>query len=415
MANALPSYRNFNELYAGNPYCLQCCGGGTDVDYWNLRCVTSDGGPVTNMYGYEVRFARNKFPGDIELVWCPIRRSVCTFNDTTQSDLCDENLVKNDLTWLHGITIELHVKMNYYAQQSWRQVTGCSVTADERNYSLPIGSDFEENYIMHHEIAHYTYDPVSLFFLFIAAVVLLYAALYYCRRQRCYVCEKKLVLFKDRCYLCRFYGAHMPDPVLIRALEEKAKHEQGEYPQKFWCSKRVVKFCRGLAGCCEKMSRCMTYVFCCQCCCCCCKPRGEKCKLVCCSHFCCCLYWCESVEEIHPDDVDPEKADHLDMNDELSMSTTATTTRKKKVKVNPYLIRKHPFIIETAIGHPHPVEPPKWIKHRNLNEEFDDRDSTYTISTKKTAPPRVQSSGSGLESVSSAGSGSDSEESSSEY
>jgi hypothetical protein len=382
MMNALPYYRNFNDFY-GNPYCLQCCGGATDVDYWNLRCATSEGGPVTDMYGYEVRFARNKFPGDTELIWCPIKRSICEYNSTTNTDVCDERLVRDDQTWLHGITIELKVKINYYAQSSWREVTYCNVTTDERNYTLPLGSDFEENYIMHHEIAHYRYDAVSLFLLSFVGFALLYVVLYYCRRQRCYVCTKKLVFFKDRCYLCRFYGAHMPDPVLIKAMEEKANHEQGEFPQRFWCSKRIVKFCRGLGGCMDKASQCMTYLFCCQCCCCCCKAKGNSCKESCCSNFCCCLFWCESAEEIHPDDAEEmEKAAGHD--DEHSRSTVS-----RAKKINPYLIKKHPYIIQTAIGHPTPVEPPKWIKHRNLDEEFDDRDSTYTISTKKTAQPQT--------------------------
>lgn len=377
-SNALSSYKNFNDFY-GEAYCLQCCGGGTDVDYWNLRCETSEGGPVTDMYGYEVRFGRNRFPGDIELIHCPIRRSICVHNDTTNTQTCDEREVRDDLTYLHGMTIELYVQMHYYAQSSWREVTYCNVTADERNYTLPLGEDFEENYIINHKIAKYRYDAVGIFFLFLFSIILIYAALYYCRRQRCYVCEKKLILFKDRCYLCRFYGAHMPDPELIKALEEKAAHEQGEYPQRFWCSKNIVKWCRGMAGCMARFSRCMSYLFCCQCCCCCCKSRGTNCKTACCSQFCCCLFWCEPVEEIHPEDAkEIEKAGVDD-----DMHSRSTISRAKKI--NPYLKKMHPHIIQRAVGHPLPVAPPKWIQHRNLDEEFDDRDSAYSISTKKTS------------------------------
>jgi hypothetical protein len=411
MMNALPYYRNFNDFY-GEAYCLQCCGGGTDVDYWNLRCETSDGGPVTDMYGYEVRFARNKFPGDIELIWCPIQRSICEYNETTNTETCDERLVRDDETYLHGITIELHVKMIYYAQSSWRQVTSCNVTADERNYSLALGDEFEENYIMHHEIGHYEYDAVGYFLLFLLGFILVYAALYYCRRQRCYVCEKKLVFFKDRCYLCRFYGAHMPDPELIKALAEKAEHEQGEYPQRFWCSKRIVKCCRNMSSCIIKTSRCMTYLFCCQCCCCCCKSRGDSCKTACCSRVCCCLFWCDSAEEVHPEDaLELEKAEAEDDDDDHSRSTVS-----RAKKINPYLIKKHPHIIHTAVGHPKPMAPPKWIEHRNLDEEFDDRDSDYSISTKKTPYPETfsRSESGGYYSSSGSGSGSGSEYSSSE-
>lgn len=377
--NALPYYKNFNDYY-GEAYCLQCCGGATNVDIWNLRCETTEGGPVTNMYGYEVRFARNKFPGDIELIYCPIKRSVCVHNDTSNTQTCDERLVRDDLTYLHGITIELHVKMHYYAQSSWRQVTSCNVSADERNYTLAQGENFEENYIMHHEIAHYSYDAVGLLFLFAFAVILVYAALHYCRRQRCYVCEKKLILFKDRCYLCRFYGAHMPDPVLIKALEEKAAHEQGEYPQRFWFSKTIVRRCRDLSACMHNVSRGMSYLFCCQCCCCCCKERGHRCKMSCCRSVCCCLFWCEAAEEIHPDD-----AKELELADDDSHSTVS-----RAKKINPYLKRIHPHIIQKAVGHPRPEAPPKWIQHRNLDEEFDDRDSAFSISTKKTIQPGQQ-------------------------
>ena len=377
MMNALPYYRNFNDFF-GEPYCLQCCGGGTNVDYWNLRCETSEGGPVTDMYGYEVRFARNRYPGDTELIWCPIKRSICVYNETTNTESCDERLVRDDETYLHGITIELNVLIHYYAQSSWREVTYCNVTADERNYSLPLGSEFEENYIMHHDIADYRYDPLGIFLIFLVGVIFIYAALYYCRRQRCYVCEKKLVFFKDRCYLCRFYGAHMPDPVLLKSLEEKAAHLQGEYPQRFWCSKRIVKFCRGLSSTIEKFSKCMTYLCCCQCCCCCCKARGDKCKGACCRNVCCCLFWCESAEEVHPDDA-AEIEKGIEEGDDCSQSTVS-----RAKKINPYLMKKHPYVIQKAIGHPKPVQPPKWIEHRNLYEENDDHDSYFTISTKKT-------------------------------
>lgn len=381
--NALPYYRNFNDNY-GNPYCLQCCGEGTDIDYWNLKCETSEGGPVTNMYGYEVRFARNKFIGDRELIYCPIRRTVCDYNETSNTETCDEDLVQNDQTYLHGITIELYVRKIYYSFSSWREVTFCNVTADERNYSLPVGDLFEENYIMHHEVGPYEYDAVGLVLLSLLSILAIYAILYYCRRQRCFVCQKKLVVFKDRCYLCRFYGAHMPDPVLIKALEEKAQHEQGEYPQRFWCSKKIVSFCRSLSSCCFNFSKCMSYLCCCQCCCCCCKSRGEQCKDKSCQKFCCCLFWCEAAEEVHPED-----ASELESHQEDGEDTLHDGTRKRKKKINPYIIKKHPYMIHRAIDHPHPVDPPTWVKKRVPEGECMDEESGFTISTKKTPFPET--------------------------
>jgi len=396
--SALPYYRNFNDFF-GLTYCLQCCGGDTDIDYWNLRCETSDGGPVTNMYGYEARFARNKFPGDTELIYCPIHRSACTFNETTQQDECVEKIVRNDKTYLHGITIELHVKMMYHAQNAWRQVLSCNITADERNYTLPIGSQFAENYIMHHEIGSYSLDTLSYLLLLLVSVVLVYAVLYYCRRQKCHVCQKKLVFFKDRCYLCRFYGAHMPDPVLMKALEEKADHLQGVFPQRFWCSRRIVACCRGLASCVDRVSKCISYTCCCQCCCCCCKPRGESCKMCCCNSFCCCLFWCDSAEEVHPDDA------HTDNKQEVAVSRCEA--RKKEQKINPYLIKKHPYIIHKAVDHPHPPEPPAWIRQGVLDpSQSGGENDSMTISTKKTPLPPPESSSSDDDSESDSASGS---------
>jgi hypothetical protein len=56
------------------------------------------------------------------------------------------------------------------------------------------------------------------FFAFLGVIVL-YVLLYFCRRKKCPICTKKLVIFPNRCYVCVFVGAEMPDPVLLKILE----------------------------------------------------------------------------------------------------------------------------------------------------------------------------------------------------
>ena len=59
-----------------------------------------------------------------------------------------------------------------------------------------------------------------------AIYVCVYASLYYCRRKKCVYCLKKLIFSKELCYVCKFVGAEPPDPILMRALEEKSEHMQ---------------------------------------------------------------------------------------------------------------------------------------------------------------------------------------------
>ena len=84
--------------------------------------------------------------------------------------------------------------------------------------------------------------------------------MYYCRDAHCSVCCKKLIFFIDRCPMCRFVGAHPPDPRLVAAMEEKSKRLQGQKPLEAYPGKSVLEhFCwkAGTYFC----SCCCTFVF----------------------------------------------------------------------------------------------------------------------------------------------------------
>jgi hypothetical protein len=73
-SNNLFYYQYLNDN-VGIAYCLQCCGTNGGLDVWALRCLmdgTASG--TVQVYGREFRFARNRSPGDTEIVVCPIKR-----------------------------------------------------------------------------------------------------------------------------------------------------------------------------------------------------------------------------------------------------------------------------------------------------------------------------------------------------
>lgn len=246
-ANDLLYYQNFDSVY-GTPYCLQCCGIDRSKDIWDLSCELNDVTVISsNLYGYEFRFARNEYPEDVRMVRCPLKRSACTYDDDGELIACES---AGDIQKLKGYIITMHVVTYNGNFDYWRGVTKCEVETIETNETLNSGDLFYEKFIIHHDIGPHTYDAFQIVFLWLLSVIFIYIVLYYCRRTHCLVCGKKLVIFTDLCYLCRFYGAEPPDPLLVKALREKAAHLQGTPPQRFWCSKRIVSCCRATFGCC---------------------------------------------------------------------------------------------------------------------------------------------------------------------
>ena len=128
-------------------------------------------------------------------------------------------------TYLIGYTVTIEVAQYDAYFKYWRGVLSCSIETIERNTSLTLTEKFHEDFILIHypssEITVIGYDKIAFVLVFLFAMV--YAILYFCRRKHCLYCTKKLVFSKELCYMCKFYGVQPPDPVLIKALEEKGK------------------------------------------------------------------------------------------------------------------------------------------------------------------------------------------------
>jgi hypothetical protein len=222
----------YKSISYGQFYCLQCCGKTLDyVDNWDLSCtMTTATSAAVNLYGYELRIARNKYSGDREVIRCPLRRSACTYSSTGETLKCDRT---NDQTFLVGYHATITVKQYDLNFQYWNGVTKCEIVATESNFSNAVtGDPFFEKYTLYYEPLQYTqYDDFKIFIVTIAFFFLVYGLCYFCRKNRCLYCQQKLVFCFKMCYKCRFVCAKEPDPLLIKALEEKGVFLQGKEPE----------------------------------------------------------------------------------------------------------------------------------------------------------------------------------------
>lgn len=239
------------------------------------------------------------------------RKRTLTDNELT---ICQFNRTNPDTTFLHGYTVTLTVEQ-YDAQFSfWRGVSKCVIVLDQRNVSMAAGATFRETIILKH-VPIDTFsptDPVKMSIIIGGGVIGLYIVLYFLRRKRCEYCQGKLVLSPRLCYKCVLVGAQPPDPVLLKALEDRGIAMQGKPPERFgfvqvWC-----------VGCCQRIIRCFT----CQCWCACCY---RSCRFLTCDGFCgrCC--------QEKPDDKIYAEAEFADLVSEaqLSMGTMSAETMER--------------------------------------------------------------------------------------
>ncbi len=128
-------------------------------------------------------------------------------------------------TYLIGYSVTIEVAQFDAYFKYWRGAKSCSIETMERNRSLTLSEKFQENFVLVHypsnEINVIGFDKIAIVLVFLFAIT--YATLYFCRRKHCVYCTKKLVFSKELCYMCKFYGVQPPDPVLLKALEEKGK------------------------------------------------------------------------------------------------------------------------------------------------------------------------------------------------
>jgi hypothetical protein len=272
------------------------------------------------------------------VITCYLPRSACKTNPTTGTYGCNR---QNDHTYLWGITVTFQVEMYDSDFTYWRGVSACSIVADERNYAPKVGDIFHETIIMNHppQPSQET-QPSKLAILFVLCVFLVYMTLYFCRRARCIVCTKKLVLFRERCYLCWYFDADPPDPILLRALEEKGEWIQGVPPENFPGSRRFVRIVSSYYVSLKAMC----------CCCLCCKRRDASIDGT-------------GIKDIYIRGSHDIENDHRE--EELVHIDRAKKKKKKdkekKKKVNPNLLPYPEHIIYAAVGHhdPPPAPDPK--------------------------------------------------------
>lgn len=268
------SYYVSMSVKKDQPYCLQCCGPDTTQDIWDLECqvLPDQIAEATDLlsFGKEFRIYTNLEPaykdetcdtdnpaGCNDYIRCPIVRSVCkpfkqTDWNTFEGDpFClNQYIESTDLTntkYLHGYTLEIDVKRRSYLFSNWIEVQKCVVyDLDERDYpvapritsgvngtdEITEGDPYFEKIILNHK-AESDYDYFDYLVLLSLLVFLSYPLLWYCRSRYCNVCAKKLIYSKETCWVCRFFKADPPDPLLLKALEQKGLWNRDVPPEKY--------------------------------------------------------------------------------------------------------------------------------------------------------------------------------------
>ena len=295
----------------GNFYCVECCGTSpTYIDNWDLSCTNTIQTraktlPFENT-DMELRMARKKTLTDTEVITCDFPRTPGMY--------------------VHGYTVTLTVQQYDSNFNFWRGVSKCSIESELFPYPMNVSTVnsttyFREKLILKH-VPIDTFNTGEIFKMVIiigGPFVGLYIMLYFLRRKRCEYCQGKLVFSPRLCYKCVIVGAQPPDPVLMKALEERALALQGKPPERFG----FVQI--WFVGCCRCLFRCFTCQCCCSCCCRCCR------FICCCGCFGLCCNekpdfnkilaedfddWTPELEmqgqdtQSQDDDVDVEQGDH---------------------------------------------------------------------------------------------------------
>jgi hypothetical protein len=129
------SYRDLASKQ-GSAWCLECCGTNPEkVDVWDLTCPVDVVTKIqVNRFGVELFLARNKFIGDTAYVMCPLKRSVCTYDEVTGETLmCDRSLSDK---YLHGYTVYVTVQQYDGNFEFWRGVSKCEIESWETDTPL---------------------------------------------------------------------------------------------------------------------------------------------------------------------------------------------------------------------------------------------------------------------------------------
>ena len=203
-------------------YCLQCCNlNPKRIDNWDLNCaIDAFTAASSNLYGYEFRLGTQESFGGSSFISCPLRRSACSYSPDGALIGCSANDDKH----LHGYVLDLNVVRYTSNFMSWRGISSCQATTIESNVSLYIGDIFTESIRMNWSEAPFQiFQPLNLIFFSLFGLIVVYVVLYFGRKKRCPVCEKRVIIFINRCSVCVFLGAEIPDPLLLKALDLKGR------------------------------------------------------------------------------------------------------------------------------------------------------------------------------------------------
>lgn len=254
--------------------------------------------------------ARKQNDADTELVRCAIKRTACAYNEQGLTVNCDNRAT--DTTFLHGYTVTIRVLRYDKNFAFWRGVSKCEVESVESDVPLAAGDIFYEKIIMMHEpIDTFSADDYGkIAIITLTLFVIMYAALYFFRRKHCEYCQQKLVFSRRLCYKCVLVGAQPPDPVLLKALEERGENMQGTLPKRLGFVQLWFENC----------GKCLYSCFTCQCCCnCCCVCFRFCCCCGCCSYCC----GCQKKDEhktIPEDDCAMMAVEAIELGEGLSMT-----------------------------------------------------------------------------------------------
>jgi len=237
----LAYYNALDSLY-GAQYCVQCCGKQPDhIDTWDLYCdldvVTARSSAA--MHGFELRLAANQYDGDLTIITCPLKRSICNYDANGKFIDCPNAGIDTKFMVGYTLTIVVNTINKYF--QYWPGIQSCHIDVEEADVKLTGGQKFRETLIFEHGSSFWDvvdWSKISLF-LFID-YWLIYAVLFYCRRRRCLYCQNKLIFSESMCHRCKFVGADPPDPVLVAALHAKGEHLQGLMPERFPGSRKFM-------------------------------------------------------------------------------------------------------------------------------------------------------------------------------
>ena len=195
------------------------------------------------MHGWELRLSANQFADDVNIIRCPLKRSICNYDANDEFIDCPDQ----DVDPLHLVGYTLTIQVNKIDQyfSYWRGVKSCNIVPIEATTRLQDDQQFQEVIVLQHSAEFSDVADFSKLGLFMGIMYChFYGVLYFCRRRRCVYCQGKLVFSTEMCHRCKFVGADPPDPVLVAALHAKGEHIQGAMPERFPGSRKAVKWYR---------------------------------------------------------------------------------------------------------------------------------------------------------------------------